>query len=372
MTTSAVLTEGSPLGAFRAVLKSQYHAGLAMLRQTIDQCPEELWSDDEPVNAFWQVAYHALYFTHLYLQPDEAFFRPWPGHQPDVQHEDGIAGTPDPASDLPLIPRPYTKEQTLAYWQFCDDMVDDAVAALDLQRPTSGFSWYRVSKLEHQIINLRHLQHRLAQLADRLRSKEGVGTRWVAARRVTADEFPIPITPRSPMMTFSSTMRSSFLRELESVRREIEAYSDESLIWSLPPGVPNSAGTLALHIAGNLQHYFGAVLGGTAYIRDRPAEFSTRDVSRSELLVRIAAAEAAVAGALDASTQLDLAQPFSEPLGGAALTTAEVIIHLAVHLAYHLGQIDYHRRLVTGDPAGINAVDPSRLASRLPPGASSP
>lgn len=166
----------------RGVLKNQYHAALAMLRETIENCPEELWTSREHTNAFWQIAYHVLYFTHLYLQSDEAAFEPWGQHQANVQHEDGIPGPAEPESDLPLVPDPYTRAQVLEYWRFCDEMVDDAVDALDLQSQSSGFYWYRLSKLEHQLVNLRHLQHHAAQLADRLRAAENFGTRWVGGR----------------------------------------------------------------------------------------------------------------------------------------------------------------------------------------------
>ncbi|MEX2582950.1 MAG: hypothetical protein WD766_06740, partial [Gemmatimonadota bacterium] len=71
--------------ALRGILKSQYHATLAMLRETIERCPDELWYGDDHPNACWQIAYHALYFTHLYLQPNEAAFRPWEHHQSRVQ-----------------------------------------------------------------------------------------------------------------------------------------------------------------------------------------------------------------------------------------------------------------------------------------------
>ena len=177
----------------RTALKSQFHASLAMLREPIERCPETLWDDPSPTNAFWQVAYHALFFTHLYLMPDEAAFRPWTQHRADVQHPDGIPGPADPASPLPLIPEPYTREQVLAYWQVVDGMVDEAVDTLDLSLPTSGFPWYRMSKLEHQFVNLRHTQHHAAQLADRLRAAADLGTRWVGAvpaagRTPTADE----------------------------------------------------------------------------------------------------------------------------------------------------------------------------------------
>jgi hypothetical protein len=166
----------------RSVLKSQYNATLAMLLETIKLCPAEVWTSQQHKNAFWQVAYHTLFFTHLYLQPNEEAFRPWPGQQSEVQHPDGIAGRADPGSSLPLIPEPYSKEEVLEYWAFCDAMVYGAVDAMDIDSPESGFSWYRVSKLEHQIINIRHIAHHTAQLADRLRAAADVGIRWVGAR----------------------------------------------------------------------------------------------------------------------------------------------------------------------------------------------
>ena len=169
----------------RGVLKSQYHATLAMLRETIENCPEELWFDKRPENAYWQVAYHTLFFADLYLQPNEAAHRPWRGHQANVQHPDGIPGRVDPESKLPLIPNPYTKAEVLAYWSICDQMVDRSVDALDLHSPDSGFSWYKVSKLEHQVVNIRHIAHHMAQLADRLRAATGAGTKWVGARRAS-------------------------------------------------------------------------------------------------------------------------------------------------------------------------------------------
>jgi len=164
--------------AVRVALASQYHATLAMLREAVERCPEELWDSSEHTNAFWQIAYHALFFTHLYMQPDEAAFVPWLGHQSDVQHPDGIAGPADPASDLPLVPEPYTRPQVLAYVEFCEGLIDAAVEALDLEGRESGFHWYPIPKFEHQLVNLRHLQHHAGQLADRLRNEEGVGVDW--------------------------------------------------------------------------------------------------------------------------------------------------------------------------------------------------
>lgn len=171
-----------PTKVLRDILASQYHAALAMLREAIELCPDLLWTDDSYANACWQLAYHTLYYTHLYLQPDEAAFQPWQGQQPEVQHPDAIPGREFPDSPLPLLPQPYTRDQVLEYWRVCDGMVDDALAALDLGAPTSGFSWYRISKLEHQLVSLRHIQHHAAQLADRLRARAAVGVRWVGNR----------------------------------------------------------------------------------------------------------------------------------------------------------------------------------------------
>ncbi len=100
-----------------------------------------------------------------------------------MQNEDGIGGPPKPDSTLPVIPRPYSQAECLAYWEFCDAMVDPAVDALDLWSQESGFAWYRMSKLEHQFVNIRHIQHHTAQLADRLRASAGVGVKWIGAGR---------------------------------------------------------------------------------------------------------------------------------------------------------------------------------------------
>lgn len=180
--SEAAKSTGVGLDTLRYVLKSQYRASLAMLREAIELCPDETWSSREHTNAFWQVAYHTLFFTHLYLQRNREAFRPWEGQQSDVQHQDGIPGPADPESELPLIPDEYTKAQVLEYWRHVDAMVDDAVDAIDLHAPESGFPWYPISKLEHQLVNIRHVQHHAAQLADRLRKAAGIGIRWAGAR----------------------------------------------------------------------------------------------------------------------------------------------------------------------------------------------
>jgi len=171
------------LESLRAALKSQYHAGLAMLHEAISQCPPSYWDGTSHVNQFWQIAYHALFFTHLYAQQDDGSFRPWSGHQLDNQNPDGIGGPPSPDSPLPLIPRAYSKGQVLEYWTICDESIDGWIDALELTAAESGFPWVSMSKLEHQLVSLRHLQHHTAQLGDRLRATSSVGLRWVGAGR---------------------------------------------------------------------------------------------------------------------------------------------------------------------------------------------
>ena len=152
-------------------------------------------------------------------------------------------------------------------------------------------------------------------------------------------------------------------RDLRALRREVEAYPDERGLWQEVPGISNVAGTLVLHLAGNLQHYLGARLGQTGYVRDRPAEFARRDVPRSELLRQIDAARAAVKAALSRVAAIDLDTEFPEAMAGKRVGTGDYLIHLTTHFAYHLGQIDYHRRIVTGNAFAVDAIRPGELSS---------
>ena len=150
-------------------------------------------------------------------------------------------------------------------------------------------------------------------------------------------------------------------RDLRTLAREVEAYPDERDLWRLPPGAANSGGTLALHLAGNVRHYFGTRLAGGDYVRDRPAEFAARGVPRAELLAQIEAARDAVRAAAAAAVALEA--DFPETIGGLRFVTGEYLVHLCVHFAFHLGQLDYHRRLVTGDARAVGAVRPADLSS---------
>ena len=154
----------------------------------------------------------------------------------------------------------------------------------------------------------------------------------------------------------TSALRAVMLRELRALRREVEAYPSDADLWRSVPGIANPGGNLVLHLAGNLQYFVGAVLGGTGYVRHRDAEFGTRDAPRQELLEQIDRAMAAVETGLGKLHDGDLDQPYPEPVGGGSYTTGAFLTHLAVHLAYHLGQVDYHRRIVTGDGTTAKTV----------------
>lgn len=156
-------------------------------------------------------------------------------------------------------------------------------------------------------------------------------------------------------------LKTMLARDLRAVKREIEAYPDEASVWRVIPGTPNTGGTLALHLAGNLQHFFGAILARDGYVRDRDAEFARRDVPRRELLAGLDAALSSVDRTLDALGSAVRDGAYPEPIAKRTVPTEAFLLHLATHLAYHLGQIDYHRRAVTGDTKGVDAVSVREL-----------
>ncbi len=158
-----------------------------------------------------------------------------------------------------------------------------------------------------------------------------------------------------------NSIKSLMLRELRALDREIAAYRDDESLWQTPPGITNSAGNLALHMAGNLRHFIGHVLAGSSYIRNRDAEFNQTKLARDELRATVADAIAELDTAFDKITDEQLASEFPLAVMENRFRTSDFLIHLAVHLSYHLGQLDYHRRLVTGDSTTVNTVSPREL-----------
>lgn len=167
----------------------------------------------------------------------------------------------------------------------------------------------------------------------------------------------------------SQSLLALLRRDLGAARRELEAYSNEALIWAPVPGIPNSAGVLTRHIAGNLQHYVGSVLGGSGYVRDRGAEFTAPPWPRDRLIAELRATEDVVAGVLPSLTPERLAGRYPEPVADYQLETGDFLSHLAVHCGFHLGQMGYHRRAVTGDRTSIGPMGVAALASAQAPGA---
>ena len=152
-------------------------------------------------------------------------------------------------------------------------------------------------------------------------------------------------------------------RDLDTLSRELALYPDDASLWKDVPGQPTSGGNLALHLVGNLRHFVGAVLGGTGYVRTRDLEFSTKGLTRAEVMAFVALAKAEVEGTLGALDPTRLTEAFPEEIRGVRLATGLVLQHLATHLAFHLGQLDYHRRAATGDRASAEPLGLAPLVS---------
>ena len=142
-------------------------------------------------------------------------------------------------------------------------------------------------------------------------------------------------------------LRDVLLKDLAAVRNEMHAYSREEDLWVCPTGISNSGGTLVLHVTGNLRHFIGSVLGGIAYVRDRETEFTDLHVPRVELETRIDRAQEAVESALENLDDDQLSQEYPLDIDGVRISTGMFLVRLVSHLAYHLGQINCHRRVVT-------------------------
>ena len=148
-------------------------------------------------------------------------------------------------------------------------------------------------------------------------------------------------------MMLKESLQSIFLRDLNRLKFEIEQYRNESNIWLVDKNIANSAGNLCLHLIGNLNTYIGAELGKTGYVRDRPLEFSLKNIPKAQLISNISETIAIVERTLASLNESDLANDY--PLvkvveGGSSI--GFMLVHLAGHLTYHLGQINYHRRLL--------------------------
>lgn len=142
------------------------------------------------------------------------------------------------------------------------------------------------------------------------------------------------------------TLLFLYERDLNRLKNEISSYPTEIALWVVRSQINNSAGNLCLHLIGNLNTYIGTVLGNSGYVRNREAEFSLKNIPLSELLTKIDATRAMIQQTLPRLTPTALTQEYPQPVFDYPMTTEFFLVHLATHLTYHLGQINYHRRLV--------------------------
>ncbi len=141
-------------------------------------------------------------------------------------------------------------------------------------------------------------------------------------------------------------LKRLFCRDLTKLKTELASYQKEPVIWHTERNIANSAGNLTLHLVGNLNHFIGAQMGGTGYVRQRELEFSTKDLPRTELLSMIDATIETLDKVIDGLTDEQMNAEFTTPVFQVPTTAGQFMVHLAVHLDYHLGQVNYHRRLL--------------------------
>ena len=140
---------------------------------------------------------------------------------------------------------------------------------------------------------------------------------------------------------------SLFERDINKLIEELMLYKNEETIWKIKEGISNSGGNLTLHLLGNLNHFIGATLGNTGYIRERDKEFSLKNIPRLQLVEDLKKVNSVVKNTLTHLSDGDLEKDFPVPLNDKTLSTSFVLLHLLMHLSYHLGQVNYHRRLIS-------------------------
>ncbi len=143
-----------------------------------------------------------------------------------------------------------------------------------------------------------------------------------------------------------------FQKDLDKLKEEITLYPKDEQLWQVREGISNSGGNLCLHLTGSLQHFIGAVLGDSGYVRNRDAEFRLKNVPRSKLLEDIDITRNAVTDTLEQLSKNELQKDYPLPvLNEEKTNTSYFLLHLLSHLNYHIGQINYHRRIIAGSPA---------------------
>lgn len=144
----------------------------------------------------------------------------------------------------------------------------------------------------------------------------------------------------------TEVLKSLYKRDLNRLKEEVAAYKNESNLWLVEKEIKNSGGNLALHLIGNLRAFIGAELGNTGYIRKREEEFSLKNVPREDMLAEIDLTIQEIEEVLDKLSTTQFKAPYPRQVFKFDMTTEYFLVHLAAHLGYHLGQLNYHRRLL--------------------------
>ncbi len=147
-------------------------------------------------------------------------------------------------------------------------------------------------------------------------------------------------------MMITQTLIALFERDLTKLKEELLAYQNEENIWKTEAQIPNSAGNLTLHLIGNLNAFIGNEIGKTGYVRNRPLEFSDKDVPRDKMVTALDSTIQVIKNALSTLNEEDYTAEYPLVVFKEKMSIEYFLIHLAVHLGYHLGQINYHRRLL--------------------------
>jgi uncharacterized damage-inducible protein DinB len=153
--------------------------------------------------------------------------------------------------------------------------------------------------------------------------------------------------PEVRSVSLAADLAALFRRDLTRLAQELRAFPDDGPLWVKPPGINNSIGTLVLHLEANLRDYIGLQLGGAPYTRQRDREFSQTGLRLDELRARIDSLASTIPEVLAGLSEADLGGMYSKKAWSAPVSMAQFLIHLHGHLNYHLGQIDYLRRILT-------------------------
>lgn len=150
-------------------------------------------------------------------------------------------------------------------------------------------------------------------------------------------------------MNIANDLALLFSRDLTKLRQQVEAFPNDEALWQTLPGVINPAGNLTLHIIGNLREFVGRQLGKLPYSRNRELEFSSRGISRDDLVTRITELSQSIPSVIQELSAEQMEMEYPEVVLEAATSTQEFLIHLYGHLNWHLGQINYLRRILMAD-----------------------